>query len=127
MSTEQRGEPPPQAHRVVSLSATGDLAIVEAALGPELVLNLVGDLTAENAGDLMARLMALRGEADVVLDMSGLASVDADGLGVLGVAFWMFRAEGGHLWLRHPTSDVRKIFEAARETEPFDIMLDAPS
>ena len=125
MASEHHGEVAPDA-QVPSSAHIGDLAIVEAELGPQIVLNLVGDLSAENATRLLHRLQALRREDEVVLDLNELASVDAAGLGVLTEAFRLFRAEGGNLRLRNPTPDVSDALATSNPRNPFHLMLDRP-
>lgn len=75
--------PPPTAPPTATLARTGELTLVERVPGQVLVL--AGRLGVAGAADARLGLAeaVLAGTGDLVLDLSGLDSVDATGLGVL--------------------------------------------
>jgi anti-sigma B factor antagonist len=56
----------------------------------------------------------LEGRPRVALDLKGLASIDARGLGELVFAYRMLRGAGGGLALVSPTATVRKMLAVTR-------------
>lgn len=75
-----------------------------------------GDLDMGTADQMKRMLTDLieKGQAKLVMDLTGVAYVDSSGLGALVAAMKQARAAGGNLKLCGLQEDVRSIFEMTR-------------
>ena len=79
------------------------------------ILRLEGALRAPLTHEVVRRVQALldRGDRRILLDLAGLASIDAAGIGELIRAFNATNAVGGVLRIAAANSRVRKLLRAA--------------
>lgn len=78
------------------------------------VLKIIGQVTAEHAGELRQQLLATEADGLLVLDLSELTYIDTSGLGVLvGVRSHM-KKRGVELVVRNTQDKVLKIFRLTK-------------
>jgi anti-anti-sigma factor len=89
------------------------LQITERATATGVVLELVGSLDADTAGEFGVRLHALldHGTGAVDLHMAGVRFVEQPGIGSLICAFGDFERAGRELHITHLTPELRQMLE----------------
>ena len=88
------------------------------------VLDIDGQLRTATSGvalpDTIRRLLG-EGQKQILLNLSGVASTDADGLGDLLASHNTVNKQGGQIKLLHPTHRVRELMMNTRLLTVFDI------
>jgi len=89
------------------------LVLVERTIGPITLLELGPRIIAENASELRDKLERLlaAGRSAVLLDCSGVDTLDSFGVGALVRAWISMRRRGGRLALLCPSSRVTEILD----------------
>ncbi len=93
-------------------------------VGPVTVLRAIGDLdmsTTHLLDELVTGLLAEHAPLLLVLDLSGIEFVDANGISALLRARSALAAGRGHLTLRRPSRRTRLILAAAQVIDAFEI------
>src|SRR5262245_5671996 len=100
-------------------------AVLDQASDTVYVLRLEGPLRVPMTDDLPRRVQALlaAGERYLVLDMSGVSSIDAAGIGELIRAYNLAASAYGRLRIVQPTRWVR---ETLQRVGVFKLLVDAP-
>jgi anti-sigma B factor antagonist len=97
----------------------GPFATERATNGRDVSLALHGELDLGSAPDLDRQLREIEGTSPerLVIDLSGLRFMDSTGLASIVEAQRVARVIGHELVLRHPTSQVRRLFELTGLTD----------
>lgn len=78
------------------------------------VMKVIGQVTAESAGELRQRLMATEADGLLILDLSELTYIDTSGLGVLVGVRSHLKKRGVELVVRNTQERVLKIFRLTK-------------
>jgi anti-anti-sigma factor len=99
------------------------LSVDVAATGDEVVLVLVGELDPHTAPILRDALddTVTHATSSLVLDVEGLQFIDSSGLRVIISAHKMMADQGGHLLLRSPTPNTRRLLEITGLADHVDL------
>jgi anti-sigma B factor antagonist len=92
---------------------TSALSVHSEVDGPTAIVRLRGELDVTTAGDLRRCLRRLLGDdvVDIRLDVSGVAFVDATGVGAIVGGHQAACRAGGQLLLCRPTREIRRALE----------------
>ncbi|MGZ4682955.1 MAG: STAS domain-containing protein [Acidimicrobiales bacterium] len=99
------------------------LTVEVASTGDEVVLVLVGELDPHTAPTLRSCIDDAVTDAtkSLVLDVAGLQFIDSSGLRVIISAHKVMDERGGHLVLRAPTANTRRLLEITGLAEHVDL------
>jgi anti-sigma B factor antagonist len=93
-------------------------------MGEVTVVDVDGELTVANRGELKERVLARvsEGDATFVIDFAKTGYIDSSGLGVLVSLSKRIREEGGRLKLAGLNQDLRTLFELTKLDTLFQIV-----
>jgi anti-sigma B factor antagonist len=101
----------------------GEFRIQERRHGDAVVLTIHGDLDLATAGDVAARLEALRAAREpALLDLDELDFMDSSGLRMVLATAELSDATGWRFTLTHGSEQVRRLFESTRVTDRLPIV-----
>ena len=86
------------------------------------LLELFGALDSYNFTELQQKAFSLIKEKNLVLDLSGLASMDSSGLSVILGSSTLGEEHGKRLYIMNPSSGARKSLEATGFMDTFNII-----